>query len=112
MKTHRVFSICLRNWRTLERRYYDTKEQLTRYSDLDVLVAQRMENLNTLDAQKLYRLAVMPLLVERKKKLMAEFVKMEKELDNPLPYTLNLSVNGQEANMLLGFQNRHISSWH
>lgn len=93
-----------------ERRYYDTKEQLTRYSDLDVLVAQRMENLNTLDAQKLYRLAVTPLLVERKKKLMAEFVKMEKELDNPLPYTLNLSVNGQEANMLLGFQNRHIKS--
>lgn len=93
-----------------ERRYYDTKEQLTRYSDLDVLVAQRMENLNMLDAQKLYRLAVMPLLVERKKKLMAEFVKMEKELDNPLPYTLNLSVNGQEANMLLGFQNRHIKS--
>ena len=93
-----------------ERRYYDTKKQLTQYSDLDVRVAQRMENLNTLDAQKLYRLAVMPLLVERKKKLMAEFVKMEKELDNPLPYTLNLSVNGQEANMLLGFQNRHIKS--
>lgn len=93
-----------------ERRYYDTKEQLTQYSNLDVLVAQRMKNLNTLDAQKLYRLAVMPLLAERKKKLMAEFVKMEKELDNPLPYTLNLSVNGQEANMLLGFQNRHIKS--
>lgn len=93
-----------------ERRYYDTKEQLTQYSELDVLVTQRMKNLNTLDAQKLYRLAVMPLLVERKRKLMAEFVKMEKELDNPLPYTLNLSVNGQEANMLLGFQNRHIKS--
>lgn len=89
-----------------ERRNYDTKEQLTRYSDLDVLVAQRMENLNTLDAQKLYRLAVMPLLVERKKKLMAEFVKMEKELDNPLPYTLHLPVDGQEAKMLLGFRNR------
>ena len=70
-----------------ERRYYDTKEQLTRYSDLDVLVAQRMENLNTLDAQKLYRLAVMPLLKKRKKKLMAAFVEMGKELDDDTPFT-------------------------
>lgn len=89
-----------------ERRYYDTTRQLTQYSNLDVLVAQRMENLNTLDAQKLYRLAVMPLLDERKQKLMAAFAEMGKELDNPLPYTLNLPVDGQETKMLLGFRNR------
>lgn len=90
-----------------ERRYYDTINQLNQYSALDVLVAQCMENLNTLDAQELCRLAVMPLLDERKKKLMAAFAEMGKELDNPLPYTLNLCVDGQETKILLGFQNRH-----
>lgn len=89
-----------------ERRYYDTTRQLTQYSNLDVLVAQRMENPNTLDAQELYRLAVMPLLDERKQKLMAAFAEMGKELDNPLPYTLNLPVDGQETKMLIGFRNR------
>lgn len=79
-------------------------------SNLDALVAQGMENLSTLDARQIYRLAVLPLLDAQKKKLMAAFVEMGKELDNPLPYTLNLSVNGQEANMVLGFQNRHIKS--
>lgn len=89
-----------------EHRYYDTVKQLNQYSNLDVLVAQGMENLNTLDARQIYRLAVQPLLDERKKKLMAAFAEMGKELDNPLPYTLNLPVDGQETKMLLGFRNR------
>ena len=90
-----------------EARYYDTIKQLYQYSDLDVLVAQRMENLNMSDAQELCRLAVMPLLDERKKKLMAAFEEMAKELENPLPYTFNLSVEGKKTAFLLGFQNRH-----
>lgn len=35
-----------------EHRYYDTIKQLDRYSGLDALVAQRMENLNTVDVQE------------------------------------------------------------
>lgn len=102
-----------RRWTTqlkevfFENRYYDTVDQLTDYSDLDDLVAQGIQNLNTSDARQIYQMAVLPLLEERKQKLMAEFVKMEKELDSPLPYTLRLPVDGQEAKMLLGFRNRH-----
>lgn len=90
-----------------EYRCYDTVKQLNHYSNLDALVAQGMENLSTLDARQIYRLAVLPLLDERKKKLMAAFVEMGKELDDSLPYTLHLPVDGQEAKMLLGFRNRH-----
>ena len=86
--------------------YYDTKKQLYEYSNLDTLVAQGMETLSTLDARQIYRLAVQPLLDEQKKKLMAAFVEMGKELDTPLPYTLHLPVDGQEAKLLLGFRNR------
>lgn len=101
-----------RRWTTqlkevfFENRYYDTVDQLTDYSDLDDLVAQGLQNLNTSDARQIYQMAVLPLLEERKQKLMAAFGEMGKELDNPLPYTLNLPVDGQEAKMLLGFQNR------
>lgn len=100
------------SWKTqleavfFEYRYYDTVKQLNQYSNLDALVAQGMENLSTLDARQIYRLAVLPLLDAQKKKLMAAFVEMGKELDNPLPYTLHLPVDGQEAKMLLGFRNR------
>lgn len=90
-----------------EPRYYQEKSHLTEYSNLDVLVAQRMENLNGLDARERYRLAVKPFLEERKKKLMAAFAEMEKELEEPLPYRLKLPVDGQETALLLGFQKRY-----
>lgn len=90
-----------------EHRYYDTVKQLNHYSNLDTLVAQGIQNLNTSDARQIYQMAVLPLLEERKQKLMAAFVEMGKELDSPLPYTLRLPVDGQEAKMLLGFRNRH-----
>ena len=93
-----------------EHRYYDTIKQLDRYSGLDALVAQRMENLNTVDVQEQYRLAVKPLLDERKQKLMAAFAEMAKELKNPLPYTLKLPVDGQETALTLGFQKRYKKS--
>lgn len=90
-----------------EHRYYDTVKQLNHYSNLDTLVAQGIQNLNTSDARQIYQMAVLPLLEERKQKLMAAFVEMGKELDSPLPYTLRLPVDGQEAKMLLCFRNRH-----
>lgn len=90
-----------------EHRYYDTIKQLNQFSDLDALVAQRMEGLNTVDVQEQYRLAVKPLLDEQKQKLMAAFAEMEKELAHPLPYSLKIPVNGQETALTLGFQKRY-----
>ena len=90
-----------------EFRYYDTLNQLDQYYGLDTLVAQRMEGLNTVDVQEQYRLAVKPLLDERKQKLIAAFAKMEKELENPLPYTLKIPIDGQEAALTLGFRKRY-----
>ena len=93
-----------------EHRYYDTTRQLDQYSNLDTLVAQRIEGLNTLDAREQYRLAVKPLLDEQKQKLMKAFAEMEKELKNPLPYTLKVPVEGQETALTLGFQKRYKKS--
>ena len=90
-----------------EHRYYNTIKQLDQFSDLDVLVAQRMEGLNAVDVQEQYLLAVKPLLNEQKQKLMAEFAEMEKELNNPLPYTLKIPLNGQKMELMLGFQKRY-----
>lgn len=101
------------HWKTqleevfFEHRYYDTIKQLDQYYGLDVLVAQRMEGWNAVDVQEQYRLAVKPLLDELKQKLMAEFAEMEKELEKPLPYTLKIPVDGQEAALTLGFQKRY-----
>lgn len=90
-----------------EHRYYDTIKQLDQYYGLDVLVAQRMEGLNTVDVQEQYRLAVKPLLDEQKQKLMAAFAEMAKELEKPLPYTLKIPVDGCETGLTLGFQKRY-----
>lgn len=101
------------HWKTqleevfFEHRYYDTIKQLDQYYGLDVLVAQRIEGLNTVDVQEQYRLAVKPLLDEQKQKLMAAFAEMAKELDNPLPYTLKIPVDGRETGLTLGFQKRY-----
>lgn len=90
-----------------EYRYYDTIKQLDQFSDLDALVTQRMEGSNTMDAQKLYRQVVKPLLDERKQALMAAFAEMAKELEKPLPYMLKIPVDGQETTLALGFQKRY-----
>lgn len=106
------------HWKTqleevfFEHRYYDTIKQLNQYSGLDALVAQRMEGLNTVDAQEQYRLAVKPLLDEQKQKLIAAFAEMEKELEKPLPYTLRIPVDGQETALTLGFQKRYKKKKH
>lgn len=90
-----------------EYRCYDTIKQLDQYSDMDVMAAQRMEILNTVDVQELYRQAVKPLLDERKQTLMAAFAEMAKELDAPSPYEFKLPVDGQETPLTLGFRNRY-----
>lgn len=90
-----------------EYRYFDTIRQLDQYYELDALVDQLMEGLNAVDAQELYRLAVKPLLDEQKRKLMAAFAEMAKELDDPLPYALKIPVDGQETALMLGFQKRY-----
>lgn len=101
------------HWKTqleeifFEHRYYDTIKQLDQYSGLDALVAQRMEGLNTTDTQEVYRLAVKPLLDEQKQTLTAAFWEMEKELNDPLPYTLKIPIYGQETALKLGFQKRY-----
>ena len=101
------------HWKTqleevfFEHRYYDTTKQLDHFPGLDVLVAQRMEGLNTTDTQEVYRLAVKPLLDEQKQKLMLAFAEMKKELKNPLPYALKIPVDGQETALTLGFQKRY-----
>ena len=101
------------HWKTqleevfFEHRYYDTTKQLDQFPGLDALVAQRMENLNTVDAQELYRLAVKPLLDEQKQKLMAAFAEMEKELDEPLPYTFKIPLDDRETALSLGFKKRY-----
>ena len=101
------------HWKTqleevfFEHRYYDTIKQLDQYYGLDALVAQRMESLNTVDVQEQYRLAVKPLFDEQKQKLMAAFSEMERELNDPLPYTLKLPVDGRETGLVLGFQKRY-----
>ena len=90
-----------------EHRYYNTIKRLDQYSNLDTLVAQRMEGLNTVDVQELYRFAVKPFLDEQKQKLMAAFAEMEKELDEPLPYTFKIPLDDQETALTLGFQKRY-----
>lgn len=106
------------HWKTqleevfFEHRYYDTIKQLDQYYGLDALVAQRMEGLNTVDAQEQYRLAVKPLFDEQKQKLMAAFAEMEKELEKPFPYTLKISIDGQETALTLGFQKRYKKKKH
>lgn len=90
-----------------EHRYYNTISQLNQYQNLDDLVTQCMEGLHTKNAQKLYHLAVRPHLDDRKQTLMAAFAEMEKELDNPLPYTWKLPVDDQETALTLGFQKRY-----
>lgn len=93
-----------------EHRYYNTIKQLDQFSDLDVLVAQRMEGLNTTDTQEVYRLAVKPLLDEQKQKLMAAFAEMAKELDEPQPYTFEIPLDNQETALALGFRRRYKKS--
>lgn len=106
------------HWKTqldemfFEHRYYDTIKKLDQFYDLDALVAQRMEDLDTADAQEQYRLAVKPLLDEQKQQLMVAFSEMEKELNNPLPYTLKLPVNGRETGLTLGFRKRYKKTKH
>lgn len=106
------------HWKTqleevfFEHRYYDTIKRLDQYSNLDVLVAQRMDRLNAVDVQEQYRLAVKPLLDEQKQKLMASFADMEKELKNPMPYALKFPVDGQEIVLTLGFQKRYKKKKH
>lgn len=106
------------HWKTqleevfFEHRYYDTIKQLDQYYGLDALVAQRMEGLNTVDAQEQYRLAVKPLFDEQKQKLMAAFAEMEKELEKPFPYTLKIPIDGQETALTLGFQKRYKKKKH
>ena len=85
---------------------------MDQYSNLDTLVAQRMEGLNTVDVQELYRFAVKPFLDEQKQKLMAAFAEMEKELEKPFPYTLKIPVDGQETAQTLGFQKRYKKKKH
>ncbi len=101
------------HWKTqleevfFEHRYYNTIKQLDQFSDLDALVAHRIESLNTVDLQEQYRLAVKPLLDERKQKLMAAFVEMAKELDEPQPYTFKIPLDDRETALSLGFQKRY-----
>ena len=90
-----------------EHRYYDTIKRLYQFSNLDVLVAHRMEGLNTVDAHEQYRLAVKPLLDDRKQELVAAFSEMAKELENPLPYTWKMPMDGQETALTLGFRKRY-----
>ena len=90
-----------------EHRYYDTIRQLNQFNNLDVLVTQHMEGLCAADVQELYRLAVKPLLDERKQKLTDAFADMEKELKNPLPYVLQIPVDGQKTALTLGFRKRY-----
>lgn len=101
------------HWKTqleevfFEHRYYNTIKQLDQFSDLDALVARRMKCLEPLDVQEQYRLLVKPLFDERKETLMAGFAEMEKELNNPLPYTLKIPLNSQQMELMLGFQKRY-----
>lgn len=95
-----------------EHRYYDTIKQLNQYSNLDVLVAQRLESLNTVVAQEQYRLAVKPIFDERKQTLIAAFAEMKKELENPLPYALEVPLDDQETALTLGFQKRYKKKKH
>ena len=101
------------HWKTqleevfFEHRYYDTIKQLDQYYGLDALVAQRMESLNSVDVQEQYRLAVKPLFDEQKQKLMAAFVEMAKELDEPQPYTFKIPLDNRETALSLGFQKRY-----
>ncbi|MBR3949526.1 MAG: hypothetical protein IKJ84_02510 [Oscillospiraceae bacterium] len=90
-----------------EHRYYNTIKQLDQFPNLDALVAQRMEGMNTVDGQEQYRLAVKPLLDEQKQKLMAAFVEMAKELDAPQPYTFKIPLDNRETALSLGFQKRY-----
>ena len=90
-----------------EHQYYDTIKQLDRYSGLDALVAQRMENLNTVDVQEQYRLAVKPLFDEQKQKLMAAFAEIAKELEEPQPYMFKLPLDDRETALTLGFKKRY-----
>ena len=101
------------HWKTqleevfFEHRYYDTIKQLDQYYDLDALVAQRMEGLNTVDVHEQYRLAVKPLFDEQKQKLMAAFMEMAKELDEPQPYMFKIPLDDRETALSLGFQKRY-----
>ena len=101
------------HWKThldevfFEHRYYNTIKQLDQFPNLDALAAQRMEGLNTVDVQEQYRLAVKPLLDEQKQKLMDAFAEMEKELDEPLPYTFKIPLDDRETALTLGFQKRY-----
>lgn len=101
------------HWKTLleevffEHRYYNTIKQLDQFSDLDALVAQRMEGLNTVDVQEQYRLVVKPLLDEQKQKLMAAFVEMAKELEEPQSYMFKIPLDDRETALSLGFQKRY-----
>ena len=90
-----------------EHRYYDTIKRLDQYSDLDILVNQRLESLDTADLQEQYRLAVKPLLDEQKYTLMVAFSEMAKELEEPQPYMFKLPLDDRETALSLGFQKRY-----
>lgn len=90
-----------------ETRYFDTIWSLYRYAKLDDQVVSKMEELELNDANKIYGIIVRPLLDKRKQELMETFAQMAQELENPLPYTLKIPVDGQETALTLGFQNRY-----
>lgn len=90
-----------------ETRYFDTIWSLYRYAQLDDQVVSKMEELGLNDANEIYSIIVRPLLEERKQKLMEVFSQMAKELENPLPYTLKIPMDGQETALTLGFQSRY-----
>lgn len=90
-----------------EKCYFDTIWSLYRYAKLDDHVVSKMEEMRLNDANEIYGIIVRPLLEKRKQELMDAFVQMAKELDNPLPYTLKIPVDGQESALTLGFRNRY-----
>lgn len=93
-----------------ETRYFDTIWSLHHYAKLDDLVVSKMEELGINDANEIYRIVVKPLLDKRKQDLIISFKNMAQELENPMPYTLKIPVDGRETSLTLGFRNRYKKS--
>ena len=90
-----------------ETRYYRTIRQLYEFYDLDTLTAPYLDNINGKNAEDVYAEEVKPLLDIKKQELMDSFAEMAKELDNPMPYTFKIHLDGQETALTLGFQKRY-----
>lgn len=90
-----------------ENRYYKTIKKMDEYYNLDMLAAERMDTVKSRNAEEIYTTAIKPFLDSRKQELMDAFAEMAKELENPLPYTLQLPVDDRETGLTLGFRKRY-----